>query len=143
MITNTITRVMQFEQMIMRSVIVAIIIGAGVTVFLLWMISQESYSALYIYPDSYSNYVRPGDVVTFKYGVKSYETNEVNYTLKIYLGDKLIKVKRFRLKSGETLEENESLKLSEKIKFPVKVMLVLAVSNRTYEAHFWLKEKSQ
>lgn len=143
MITNTITRVMQFEQMIMRSVIVAIIIGAGVTVFLLWMISQESYSALYIYPDSYSNYVRPGDVVTFKYGVKSYETNEVNYTLKIYLGDKLIKVKRFRLKSGETLEENESLKLSEKIKFPVKVMLVLAVNNRTYEAHFWLKEKSQ
>lgn len=133
----------ELERIMMRSAIIAIIIGVVVAAYLIWVMAQESYSALYIYPESYSNYVNPGDVVKFRYGVKSYETRETSYTLKIYLGSKLIKVKRFKLKPGEVWEENESVKLPENIKFPTKVMLVLYANNRTYEVHFWLKEKPQ
>ncbi len=133
----------EFERIMMKSAIIAMVTGVIIAGYLVWMMSHESYSALYIYPDSYSNYVKPGDVVTFRYGVKSYEIHETQYFLKIYLGNKLIKVKKFKLRPGDTWEENESVKLPKDIKFPTKVMLVLTANNRTYEVHFWLKGKPQ
>jgi uncharacterized membrane protein len=128
------------DEIMVKSIILSIAIGVAATVFLIWDTTQEYYSALYIYPDSYSNYVNPGDTVTFRYGVKSYEKGEMEYTLQIYLGNELIKTKKFTLKSGETWEENESIVLPENMKFPTKVMLVLNANGKTYEVHFWLRE---
>ena len=131
----------EMDRLIKITVILACIIGAIVAAFLIWVSFQESYSALYIYPDSYSNYVRPGDTVSFVYGVKSFETKETKYNLRIYLGNELKKEKEFWLKSGETREETEMIVLPVNVTFPVEVKLVLEANGRKYDVHFWLKEK--
>lgn len=131
------------DELMVKAAIVAMVLGAIVAAYLIWISMQESYSALYIYPESYSNYVNPGETVTFRYGVKSYETKETEYFLRIYLGSELIKTKRFTLKSGEVWEENESIVLPANMSFPTKVMLVLDANGRTYEVHFWLKRKPE
>jgi len=111
--------------------------------FLIWASLQESYSALYIYPDSYSNYVEAGDTVSFVYGVKSFEIKQTKYNLQIYLGNELKDKKEFWLNSGETREETETITLPEEVRFPIKVKLVLEANGRTYDVHFWLKKKSE
>jgi hypothetical protein len=70
------------DKLIERTIILACIIGVIVAASLIWASFQESYSALYIYPDSYSNYVEAGDTISFVYGVKSFETKGTKYNLR-------------------------------------------------------------
>jgi len=129
------------DELMVKAAIVAMVLGVIVAAYFIWITSQESYSALYIYSKSYSNYVNPGETITFRYGVKSYEIKETEYVLRIYLGNELVKTEKFTLKSGEVWEENESIVLPENMTFPTKVMLVLDANGKTYEVHFWLKRK--
>ena len=132
----------EMDRLIEKTIIIACIIGIIVAVFLIWASSQESYSSLYIYPDSYSNYVEAGDTVSFVYGVKSFETTRTKYNLQVYFGNELKDKKDFWLNRGETREEDEIITLPEGLTFPTKVKIMLEANGRTYDVHFWLKEKS-
>ncbi|AKG92439.1 hypothetical protein GAH_00204 [Geoglobus ahangari] len=131
----------ELDRIMFRSAIAAMIVGLVVAGYLLWLTSQESYSALYIYPDSYSNYVKPGEVVTFRYGIECHERGEAHYTIRIYLGDQLLKTREVVLRSGDVWESNESITLPQNISFPTKVRIEAEVNGAVYEVHFWLKER--
>ena len=55
----------EMDKLIEKTIVLACIIGVVVAAFLIWASYQESYSSLYIYPDSYSNYVNAGDTISF------------------------------------------------------------------------------
>ena len=133
----------EIENIMFKAAIVAMVIGVIVAAYLIWVTAQESYSALYIYPESYSNYVNPGDTVTFRYGIASHEIRETKYTVRFYLGNQLVKTKQIVLKSGEVWEENESITLPENITFPTKVRIEADANGVIYEVHFWLKKKPE
>jgi hypothetical protein len=122
---------------IKNAVIIASILGVIVTVIFI-ISGKESYSALYLVPDSYSNYV-DGNKVSFVYGIKCFERERTKYILEIYFGDMLADTRVFELNYGETLEQKEEILLPTDISFPVKISLVLKAKNNTEEVHFWLK----
>ncbi|RLI78396.1 hypothetical protein DRP05_07425 [Archaeoglobales archaeon] len=133
----------EIERVITKAAIVALCIGTIVASYLIWVNAQESYSALYLYPETYKNYVDPSNLptnVSFVYGIKSYEIKETTYSVNVYLGDLLMKSKKIVLKSGEVFEENESIKVPKGTKFPIKVRIVAEANGNVYEVHFWLKE---
>lgn len=133
----------EMDRLIEKTIILACVIGVVVAAYLIWASSQESYSALYIYPDSYSNYVEAGDTISFIYGVQSFETKRTKYELQMYLRNELIDEKEFWLESGEIHEEKEMMTLPEEITFPIKVRLMLEANGQSYDVHFWLKEKAE
>jgi len=130
----------KFDKALLRAATIAIFIGAIVSAYILWVNSHQSYSALFLYP-GYPNYVKPGSIVHFRYGVKSYESEVTNYTVKILVGGKVVKVERITLRPGELVERNESIKVPKNAKFPLKVSIVMVGGGETYEVHFWLKMK--
>ena len=102
--------------LIRTAVIIAIILGMATSVFFL-VINKDSYSAIYILPDSVIQI--PGDnAVLYAYGITSSETKKTEYTLDTYIGNELVKSKQFTLNTGETLEER------------VKTILPPGVDNR-------------
>ena len=131
----------EMDTLIKKTIILACILATIVAAYLIWASAQESYSALYIYPESYSNYVSPGDTISFVYGVQSFETVRTRYTLQIYLGNELRDVKEFWLESDKKREEKVSITLPEELEFPIKVRLTLEANGQLYDVHFWLKEK--
>jgi len=131
------------EDLMLKAAVIAMVIGVVVAAYLIWLNSQESYSALYIYPGSYSNYINTSELpkeISFIYGIKSYETRDKTYKVSIFLGDKLIKSKEIEIKRGETFEENESIVIPVNTTFPAKIRVVAEVEGVVYEVHFWLKE---
>lgn len=133
------------EDLMLKAAIIAMVIGVIVAAYLIWLNMQESYSALYIYPGSYSNYVNKSELpkeISFIYGIKSYETRDKIYKISIFLGNKLIKSKEVEIKRGETFEENESIIIPVNTTFPAKVRIVAEVEGVVYDVHFWLKEIS-
>ena len=132
----------EMDRLIEKTIILAIILGVLVAAYLIWAASQESYSALYIYPDSYTNYVEAGDTISFVYGVQSFETERTRYVLQLYVGSELRDIKEFWLDRGVTHEETQTVTLPEELTFPVKVRLTLEANGRSYDVHFWLKEKT-
>lgn len=121
-----------------KIIIFSIISGVAIVGILITEISDERFSSLYIYPDSYTNYPE-GDTVSFIYGFKSNETERTSYDLKFFLDSKLINEKHFELDQGEVHEEKETLDISGVI-FPAKVRLVLKSPSNTYETHYWIKK---
>jgi|GEM_PF-1351897 uncharacterized membrane protein len=133
----------ELEKIMFRAAIVAMVIGVMVAAYLIWLNMQESYSALYIYPESYSNYINVSELpkeVSFVYGVRSYETKDKVYRISIFLGNKIVKSKEVLIKKGETFEEEESVIVPKNVTFPVKVRIVAEVESIIYDVHFWLKE---
>jgi hypothetical protein len=118
------------------AVIIAIILGLGTSVFFL-IIDKESYSAIYIIPDSI-NYNSNDNLVIYTYGVKSSESGTMDYTLGTYLNDTLIKTKQFTLNKGEVLDERDSITLPADIAYPSKISLKLSTKTSKEEVHFWL-----
>ncbi len=129
------------EKIIFKSAIGAIVVGVIVAAYFIWLSSQETYSAVYIYPESYTNYVNPGNIISFRYGIACYEAKETRYEIRIYLGDELVRTKEITLKKGEVWEDNESIILPENITLPTKVRIVVRTDNTVYEVYFWIKEK--
>ena len=117
-------------------VIASIIIGLGATIFFLW-IDTDSYSSLYIVPDSvvHDSY---NNSVYYSYGVTSFESRTMNYSLNVYFDNTLLKTKYFALKKGETLDERGMVTLPVNITYPSKISLVLTTANAQEEVHFWL-----
>lgn len=132
-----------FKRLIAIASLIAILVGVIASLSLIYNSSQQSYSALYVYPDSYSNYVAPGDNVSFRYGIISYETGTTKYILSTYIGDSLINSEEHVLKSREAFEDVKSFKLPEDTELPVKVSMVLEGGGNIYEVHFWIKENKK
>ena len=133
----------ELEDIIFKAAIVAMVASAIVAIYLVWLTSQESYSALYIYPGTYSNYINASELpkeISFKYGIKNYETGDRVYKVTIFLGNLMVKSKEIKVKKGETFEEEERIVVPKNITFPVKVKITAEVDGTIYEAHFWLKE---
>ncbi|KQC04054.1 MAG: hypothetical protein APR53_00220 [Methanoculleus sp. SDB] len=121
-----------------RTIIVAMVLGMALTAFLLFF-NTETYSALYLAPDSYSNYA-PEGTVSFVYAVISSESGTMAYSASISLGDTTVDKREFILGGGERWEEEITIPLPPQTAFPVKVSVLLTKENgRTEEVHFWLK----
>lgn len=129
----------QENNIIWKATLAAIVIGVIVTLILITAMREESYSALYIKPDSYTNYIKE-DKVSFTYGVQCFENKETRYDLKITLGETPITEKEFTLEGkGKELVDNISFDIPKDIEFPVKVKLLLTANNINYSTHYWLK----
>jgi hypothetical protein len=127
------------SDIIITAVIIAIILGLGTSIFFM-VFAQESYSAIYIVPDSIIHN-SDDNTVLYAYGVKSSETGKMDYTLDIYIDATLIKTRNFSLNNGEILDEQDKITLPPNIQYPSKISLKLTTNTATEEIHFWLKEK--
>lgn len=120
------------------ALIAAIILGLG-TSFVFLVIDKESYSAIYILQDSIIHDSKSNSVF-YTYGVTSFETGRMDYTLDIYLDKTLIKTKPFSLNKGELLEERDNIILPGDITYPTKISLILTSKTTKEEVHFWLTQ---
>jgi hypothetical protein len=122
-----------------KAALTAIVIGVAVTLILILQAGNESYSALYLKPDSYSNYL-DGNTISFIYGVQCFETKRTDYNLRVFLNETQVAQKEFSLGGkGNVVEDNISFEVSPNTVFPVKVSLLLTANNKEYSTHFWLK----
>jgi len=124
------------DGIIRNAVIISCIIGFLVAMYFVFA-EKESFSVLYIKPDSYSNYVR-GNEVSFIYGVKCFENKKTRYVVEIFLGDVLVGRNEFEMENGER-EWNVSFKIPENLEFPTKVRVVLRWNNQSMDSYFWLR----
>jgi len=123
------------------SILAAVVVGALAGVYLAYKLGQESvFSALYLVPGSYSNYIEGGRIA-FTYGVECYQLKPTRYHLDILLGDRKISERDFVLCSPERKREErvEITGIRGALSFPVKLRLVLTYGNRAEEVHFWIK----
>jgi len=123
-------------RMVKNAVIISCIIGVLAAAYLVYETSRgENYAALYLIPDSYSNYM-DGNNVNFTYGITQYGRRSDKYILSVYMGDQLIATRDLKQKIGV----NEVvLKVPEDVKLPAAVKLVLETDHGTTEVHFWIK----
>jgi hypothetical protein len=119
------------------AVIIAIVLGVVTSYFFL-AVDKESYSALYILPDS-THFDSASNTVSFEYGVRSFETGSRDYILKIYSANVLVNNKNFSLNPGRILEEAVKISLPQDTRFPVKISLKLTTGTSSEEVHFWVK----
>jgi hypothetical protein len=119
------------------AVIIAIIFGGLLSVFFM-VVQKDSYSSIYIIPGSII-YNPNESTVLYKYGVTSFESGNMDYTLDTYVNEKFIKTRQFSLNNGEILDEQDMIILSPDIQYPSKISLRLKTTTATEEVHFWLK----
>ncbi len=120
----------------MVAIIISVIIGLGTTIFFLWT-NMDSYSSLYIIPDSIVHDSNNNSVF-YTYGVQSSESGSIDYVLSEYLNSTLIKTKKFTLNKGESLNERDMISLPLNITYPSKVSLILTTKKEQEEVHFWV-----
>lgn len=131
----------EMDDLMFKAVVAAIIIGLLVTAYFIFGV-KEPYSALYIKPDSYNNYV-VNDTIAFIYGVRCFEGEETRYTAEIYLNNASIGENTFTIQPGKEKEWQVSTDYPDYMQFPVKVRVELASPTNTYETHYWLKGRKQ
>lgn len=124
-------------QVISIAIILAVVLGIFTSVFFI-IVNKDSYSAIYIVPDSIVRNL-DDNTVLYAYGVKSSETGTMDYTLDTYVDMTLIKSKQFSLKPDEILDERDQITLQTDAKYPLKISLKLTTKTATEEVHFWLK----
>jgi hypothetical protein len=127
------------DEMIGKAALAAIVIGAVATLILVYEASSESYSSLYLKPDSYGSYIK-GDTASFSYGVQCFENKRTEYDLKVFLNETQVAQKQFSIEGkGQTLEESLSFIVPHDTVFPVRVSVRLAADDKTYSTHYWLR----
>jgi len=117
--------------------IIAIALGIIVSIFFI-SVDKESYSALYIIPNS-TIFNSNDNSLIFGYGVRSFETGRTDYELNMYSADVQANNKKFSLNTGEILEERIKIVLPPETQFPDKISLKLNTGKTIEEVHFWLK----
>jgi hypothetical protein len=120
------------------AVVIVIVLGLGISFFFI-LVERESYSSIYIIPDSIVQDKDAG-IVFYTYRVTSSETVPMDYALNIYLDGTLIEAKQFSLNIGELLDERKRIDLPADIKYPAKISLNLSTRTSFEEVHFWLRE---
>jgi len=127
------------------AIIVALVICIALSLIYVGVTKREkeTFSVLYLKPDSYSNYVRD-NTVTFTYGVECYEKFPTDYQLTYYLGNKTLDKEAFSLcKEGpmsiRKMEKKKTLNIPSDTKYPVKLRIVLKSWDKEYENVIWLR----
>jgi len=109
------------------AIVIAIIIGIILAcAIIIYEIQTERFSAVYINPDTYTNYPEDG-LVSFVYGVSSHEKVTTKYTITIRAGNTLIETKQIELMPGKTYEERKVIQLPDDAVYPV-IISVQSVS---------------
>jgi hypothetical protein len=127
------------DRMIGIAALAAIAVGVIVTIVLILEAGSESYSSLYLRPDSYSNYIA-GQTVSFAYGVQCFENKRTDYDLKVFLNETQVAQKQFSIGGrGNSAEDKITFEVPANTVFPAKVSLVMTANAQTYSTHFWLK----
>jgi hypothetical protein len=119
------------------AVIITIALGIITSYFFLF-VDKESYSALYIIPNS-TIFDATDNSVFFGYGVRSFETGRTDYTLIMYSAGVQVNSKTFSLNPGQIFEERVKIILPQDTQFPDKISLKLNTGKVMEEVHFWLK----
>jgi hypothetical protein len=119
------------------AVIIAIALGIITTYFFIF-VDKESYSALYIIPNS-TTFDANTNSVFFGYGVRSFETGRTDYDLNIYSNEVQVNTKKFSLNTREIFEERVKIILPQNTQFPDKISLKLNTGKSIEEIHFWIK----
>jgi uncharacterized membrane protein len=120
------------------AIVIAIVIGVCITVVLIFELKNEQYSTLYLYPESYQNYP-DSPVISFVYGIHSYEQAKTSYTVRITLNSLQVDTKTIDLNPGETYEEKKVLQLPSDLQYPAKVSITGTSTGSFNEVHYWLK----
>ncbi len=121
------------------SVLIAIAAGVILTAYLVYADQQTSYTALYLEPGSYSNYIE-GDTISFTYGIQHVGPTRPRYLLEIFLDDQLLE----RLEVRDMLaSKNVEIEVPASQTFPAKVQLVLHADDEEYTTHFWIKGRKE
>ncbi|MBN2013894.1 MAG: hypothetical protein JW778_01820 [Candidatus Altiarchaeota archaeon] len=127
--------------------VIALVIGVFIT--LAWvgftMRGKESFTALYFPEDSYSGNLS-GDSTSFRYAVDCWEHKPTSYNLSVFLGYQLVDVDSFRLGVGDSLqvrylEREKKINVPLSLGLPARVRLVLSGGNRSYDIHFFLRNR--
>jgi uncharacterized membrane protein len=118
------------------AIVIAIIIGICIAIAIFFVeIRTERFSAVYINPDTYSNYPVNG-TVSFVYGLRSYELVNTSYTVTIRAGDTVMETKQVELAPGETYEERKVIQLPENVVYPVKISVQYLSPDENNEVFF-------
>jgi len=128
-------KVSQFSDMkiaIVIAVVIGICLAVGIIIF---EIRTERFSAIYINPDTYSNYPENG-TVSFVYGINSNELARTNYTIYIRVGTTLMDTKQIQLMPNEKYEERKQIQLPEDVVYPVKISVQYISLYETNEVFF-------
>lgn len=121
-----------------RAIVISILAGVIIASVLIIEKKEESFSSLYIYPESYTNFPA-GDTISFMYGIMSHERERTGYELEVYVDNRLVDKKRLEIDPGEKHEANETLQAAG-VKFPAEVVLVLVSPFQRYSVRYWLKD---
>ena len=118
------------------ALVIAIIFGICIAVGIFVLeIRTERFSAIYINPDTYSNYPENG-LVSFVYGLTSSELVTTSYTVTIRAGETLIETKQVVLAPGETYEERKVIQLPDDVVYPVKISVQYRTPQESNEVFF-------
>jgi hypothetical protein len=128
------------DQQIKIAIIIAIFFGLVIAIFFI-NIDTESYSAIYFTPGSIIHNL-DDNTVLYEYGVKSSESEIMDYTLDTYVGENLVKTKKFSLNTGEILEERDKILIPAEMQYPLKISLKLSTITETEEIHFWVNKEN-
>ena len=124
-----------------KAIVISIITGILISVVLILESKEESFSSLYIYPESYTNYPE-GNTTSFIYGFESHEKEITPYHLEIFIGNVLIEKEDFELNPLEVHEEMKVLNIPA-VKFPSKVTLVVKSPHYAYDSYYWLRRANE
>jgi len=103
----------------------------------IYLLNDDTYSALYLIPESYSGY-QISDNVSFVYGVKCFEGKRTGYNVKILYDDSILKTDFIELNDKEFIEKKEIIGLPENSEYPAKISLKLENNDNIEYVHFWL-----
>lgn len=127
----------EFYKITKKAVVIAIIIAIIITGYLLFF-NKDQYSSLYIIPESYQKGIE-NESITFIYGVVCSEKSSTNYSLNIYVNNKIVQTEHFQLEDSEDYQKKVELPLEMVDEYPAKIQLILANGNVTENAHFWVE----
>jgi hypothetical protein len=119
------------------AIILAVILGLFTSLFFIF-VDRDSYSSLYLVPDSIVH-THGNTTLFFEYGVVSSELGKMDYTLDTFINGENVNNKQFSLKPGEILEERQRILLPKDMEYPSKITLKLSGKGVSEEVHFWLK----
>ena len=124
------------------AIVIAIVIGIIIAcAIVIYEIRAERFSAVYINPDTYTNY--PEDrLVSFVYGVSSYEKENTRYTIIIRAGNTLVETKQIELMPGKTYEERKVIQLADDAVYPVIISVQSISPNEKNEVFFRIRNSS-
>jgi uncharacterized membrane protein len=120
------------------AIIIGVCIACGILIF---ENRTDRFSALYINPDTYSNYPETG-TVSFIYGINSYELEKTKYSINIRAGNTLVETKQIELNPNEKFEERKVIQLPENVVYPVKISVQYISPYENNEVFFRVRNGS-